>query len=137
MDSRLYNSAREDASGGVGLGWVTGIVRAVLLPSSYVPNFDDVYLSAIPSGTRIATSQPITGRTNTGGICAGSPAEFLQLSDTRLVAQAVLFKDTGVDATSKLLYFIGEEDLVTTPFQPLGFDYYIYPSLAEGGYFRV
>lgn len=136
MDSRLFNNAREKAAT-TGLAWTTGVVRAVLLPSAWVPDFDAVYLSEIPSGTRIATSLPITGRTAADGLCAGSRAEFSQFTDSRLISQAVLFKDTGVDSTSELIFYIGEEDLVNAPFVSQGLDYFILPDLLTGGYFRV
>jgi hypothetical protein len=62
---------------------------------------------------------------------------FPLLFDSRLISQAIIFKDTGDEATSPLVAYIGDEDLVSEPFQALGLDYYIFPNVVEGGFFRV
>ncbi len=136
MQSRLYSYARELFATGQ-LDWTTGTYRALFLPESYTPNFANQFLSEIDTGTRIATSEEITARTATDGICSGSHAKFPFLFDNRYVTQAVIFKDTTVENTSILVAYLGEEDLVTEPFKPLGLDYFIYPNVTEGGFFRI
>lgn len=136
MESQLYPYARE-LFATAQLDWRAGVMRALFLPSSYVPNFTNQFLSQIPEAVRIAISEEIDGRTATSGLCYGLPAKFPLLFDNRLVSQAVIFKDTGVESSSILIAYIGEEGLVNEPFQPIGFDYYIYPNVAEGGFFRL
>lgn len=136
MRSQLYPYARE-LFATAQLDWRAGVVRGLFLPSAYVPNFENRFLSDIFEGSRIAISEEILGRTATNGICSGQAAKFPFLFDNRLVSQAVLFRDTGVESTSTLIAFLGDEDLVNEPFQPIGFDYYIYPNVAEGGFFRL
>lgn len=136
MRSQLYPYARE-LFATAQLDWRAGVVRALFLPSSYVPDFTDQFLSDIFEGVRIAISEEIQSRTATNGICTGTAAKFPLLIDHRAVSQAVIFKDTGVESTSVLIAYLGDEDLVNEPFTPIGFDYYIYPNIVEGGYFRL
>lgn len=136
MQSQLYPNARE-LFATAQLDWRAGVMRALFLPISYVPNFTNLYLSDISEAVRIAISEEIQGRTATLGLCSGTAAKFPLLFDNRLVAQAVIFKDTGVENTSLLVAYLGDEDLVNEPFQPIGFDYYIYPNVVEGGFFRL
>ena len=136
MQSQLYPYARE-LFATAQLDWRAGVVRALFLPSSYVPDFTDQFLSDIFEGVRVAISEEIQSRTATNGICTGTAAKFPLLIDNRAVSQAVIFKDTGVESTSVLIAYLGDEDLVNEPFTPIGFDYYIYPNIVEGGYFRL
>jgi hypothetical protein len=136
VNSQLYPYARE-LFATAQLNWTTGVVRGLFLPTSYVPNFENRFLSDIFEGVRIATSNEVNSRTATNGICSGLPVTFPFLFDNRLVSQAILFKDTGVETTSPLILYIGEDDLVTEPFQPVGFDYFIYPNIVDGGFFRL
>lgn len=136
MRSQLYPYARE-LFATAQLDWRAGVVRGLLLPSAYVPNFNNQFLSDIFEGSRIAISEEIQGRTATNGICSGTAAKFPLLFDNRAVSQAVLFRDTGVESTSVLIAYLGDEDLVNEPFVPIGFDYYIYPNIVEGGFFRL
>lgn len=136
MRSQLYPNARE-LFGKKLLDWREGTVRGLLLPAAWIPDFNATVVSSIPVGTRIATSTPITDRDIPGGLATGSSAVFPQVFDTRFVSQAVLFLDTGDESTSLLLFYVGDEDLVTAPFIPQGFDYYLNPDAATGGYFRL
>lgn len=136
MESQLYPYARE-LFATAQLDWRAGVVRGLLLPVSYVPDFTDQFLSDIFEAVRIAISEEIQERTATSGLCTGTAAKFPLLFDNRLVSQAVLFRDTGVETTSTLIAYIGSEGLINEPFQPIGFDYYIYPNVVEGGFFRL
>lgn len=109
----------------------------MFLPDSYVPDFSNQFLSEISPGVRIAISEEINARTAVDGICTGSHAKFPFLFDNRFVTQAVIFKDTEVESTSILVAYLGSDDLVTEPFKPLGLDYFIYPNVIEGGFFRL
>lgn len=137
MANQLFPLAREQFATGV-LDWTDpGLdIRVVLLPSAWTANFDTVvYLSDIPSGARIATSEPIESRTATAGFCNGTPADFGFLSDTRLIAKAVMYVDTEDEATSVLLAYYDE--FVGEPFTPTGVRYFLYPDAEFGGFFRI
>lgn len=136
MESQLYPHARE-LFATAQLNWTTGIVRGILLPISYAPDFTDQFLNEVSVGVRVATSAESTGRTAVGGLCSGDAIPFRLLFDTRFVSQAIIYKDTGDEATSPLIAYIGEDDLVSDPFKPVGLDYFIYPNVVEGGFFRL
>lgn len=137
MQSQLYPLAREQFATAQ-LSWLAGNWRALFLPESFVVNFDThVYLSDVFAGSRIALSELIASRTATKGVCSGSPIKFPLLFDTRFVTQAVIYKDTGVESTSLLVAYIGEDELTTDPFKPIGLNYFIYPNVAEAGFFRL
>lgn len=137
MASQLYPGARQ-LFATAALNWtnVALTVRALLLPDSWVANFDtDEFLEDIAANVRIAISEPIEDRTAVLGICSGTHAKWPLLVDNRLVSKCVVFIDTGDEATSRLLAYI--DDFVQEPFLPLGFDYYLYPNATEGGFFRI
>jgi hypothetical protein len=136
MPSQCYPKAREKF-GTAQLNWVTGVVHCVLLPDSYVVNLDDEFLSDIPVGSRIAISEPVTGRTMTDGFAYADPVKFPLLIDNREAGRAVFYKDTGVENTSPLIFLLDQPELVTAPFALVGFDYFIYPNVVEGGFFRL
>jgi hypothetical protein len=136
VQSRLFNYARE-LFATAQLDWTTGVYRAMFLPESFVPDFDAQFLSDISAGVRIAISEEINGRTATDGVCSGTHAKFPFLFDSRFITQALIFKDSGIENTSVLVAYLGEEDLVTQRFKPLGLDYFIYPNVEGGGFFRL
>jgi hypothetical protein len=134
--SQLYPKAREKFLTAQ-LDWSSGTWRAMFLQDTYTPDFTYEFLNEIPATFRVAISQPIASRTATNGFAYGEPAYFPLLFDTRLISQAVIFHDTGVENTSELVYHMDSEQLINTPFQPVGFDYYIYPNLSGGGFWRL
>ena len=136
MSSQCYPKARE-RFGTAQLDWTAGTLRCLLLPESYNPDFEDEYLSDISAGVRIATSDAMTGRTMTDGYANSDPIRFPLLLDNRLAAKAIIFKDTGVENTSVLIFLMDEAELVSAPFELEGFDYFIYPNTLGGGFFRL
>lgn len=136
MASQIYPYARE-LFATAQLNWTTGVWRAILLPLSYTPNLTNQFLSEVSAGVRVATSSEITGKSATNGICSGDAIPFRLLFDTRFVSQAIIYRDSGDEATSPLIALIDDEDLVSDPFIPLGLDYFIYPNASEGGFFRL
>lgn len=136
MASQCYPSIREKFLLGQ-FDWTAGLVRCVLLSDSYVKNLDAVMLSDIPESSRIAISQPVTGRTATLGYASSDPIFFPLLVDNRFAAKAILFRDTEVESTSQLIFLMEDPNLIPSLFPLQGFDYYIYPNVAEGGFFRL
>lgn len=136
MASQLYPSSRQMFLTAQ-LSWLVGDYKAILLPESYNFDDEDVYLADVFSGVRIAISELIENKTAVDGIASCDPIEFPQLVDNRNVAKAIIFKDTGDEATSPLVVFLDSESLFGVPFQPVGLDYFITPSVLEGGIFRL
>lgn len=136
MSSQLYPNARE-LFATAQLSWLAGTIKAILLPESYNPDFEDANLDDIFTGVRIAVSEPLTGRTATRGICNSDPIEFGLLVDSRIASKLVLFKDTGSESTSTLIAFLDADSLFGVPVSLIGFEYFFVPSTINGGIFRL
>jgi len=136
MQSQLFPSARQLFLTGA-LDWLAGSMRAVLLADSYVPTFTESNLSDIPSAVRISISALMLSRTAVNGIAGGVAVNLGTILSGTLVSKAVIYKDTGVEATSTLIAFIGDDGLVNQPFVPIGLEYFIYPNTLDGGFFRI
>jgi len=136
MESQLFPKARQAFLLGQ-LDWTAGNVRAVLLADSYIPNFTEEFLADVPSNVRVATSELVLGRTGTNGIAGCAAINLGLLLSNVLCSKAAIYRDTGVEATSRLILFVGDDGLVTEPFIPAGLTYYIYPNAALGGLFRL
>jgi hypothetical protein len=104
--NRLYDKGREaflgPASGQV--NWLNDTIKVVLCTSAYTPNTaTDQYLSDVPGGSRVATSSALTGKTITAGVADADDVTFAAVAGGSTVTQAVVYKDTGVAATSPLI----------------------------------
>lgn len=136
MSGRLYNKAREKFLTAQ-LNWTSGVYRAVLMPEAYVPSFAHEFLSDIFEGSRIAVSDPITSRTATDGLAMSASIRFGVLVDTRKAAKMIIFKDSGIEATSDLVCFLDTENLQGAPLDLVGFEYFYTPNSINGGIFRL
>lgn len=136
MAAQCYPSAREKFLTAQ-LSWISGTYRALLLPESFNPDFDDQFLSDIFVGVRIAVSDPITGRTATKGFANCDPIKWGILADSRKASAIIIFRDTLIEESSDLICYLGPEKLQGAPIQLLGLDYFYIPSLLDGGIFRL
>ncbi len=136
MSSQLYPKAREKFLTGQ-LSWLSGTYRAILLPESYSPDFEDEFLSDVFEGVRIAVSESISGRTATNGVASSAAINFGTLVDSRLASKIIIFKDTLVDSTSDLICLLDTESLQGAPVSLVGFEYFFVPSQLNGGIFRL
>lgn len=136
MASQLYPSARQLFLTAQ-LSWLTGDYKAILLPPSYAFDADDVFLSDVSAGVRIAVSINIENKTAVLGTANCDPIAFGTLADSRLVDKIIIFKDTGDEATSPLVVFVDETEIQGAPAELVGFEYFFTPSALEGGLFRL
>jgi len=84
-----------------GFNWASDNFTAVLLSSAYVFDSTDVFRSDIAAG--VLASVAISGKTNTSGVLDASDLTFTGVTGT--VAALLIFKDTGVQATSPLCVY--------------------------------
>lgn len=77
------------------------------------------FLSSIAGGDRIATSGNLTTKTVTAGVFDADDVTFTAVSGTQ-VGAIVIYKDTGVAATSPLLAYI--DTATGLPLTPSGAD---------------
>ena len=114
-------AAREGMRGGLNLTGVT--VKAVAVDlAAYTYAASHEFLSDIPGGARVATSGALTSKTDTvpsDGIFDADDVTFVAITGASVEA-IVLFIDTGVAGTSRLLTYV--DSAAGLPFTPSGGD---------------
>lgn len=120
MANALYDKARELFLT-AGLNWSSSDIKAVLVDTAgYTVNIStDQYLADIGGTYRIATSANFTGKTTTGGAADADNVTFTSVSGASIEA-IVIYKDTGVAATSPLIAYI--DTATGLPITPNGGD---------------
>lgn len=131
----LVYAAARDAFSDAAISWPASTVKCALIGPGYAPLLTHTWLSDIPAGSILARSANLTNLTHENGVCAGVIPNFQSLLLTEQVIGMALYLDTGVDATSQLVYFSSKG--VGFPFFAQGFDYFIGYDLANGGWFQV
>ena len=105
---------------------LTGIVKMVLVTSGYVYSATHEFLADIPVPSRIGMSASLTNKIYTASVFRSDPIYFPSLLSLEAVA-TVLFIDTGVASTSRLVFYNNEvQGFPTTP--AAGSDATIYPA---------
>jgi len=131
----LYNNARY-LFATAGLDWATADVNAMLVSLLYNPLLTDQHVSDIPSGAVIVRDVALTSlAVSANGICSGLIPEFDSLDSTYAVKALVLYKKTGSDSTSPLIYYTSTG--VGFPFAAQGFNYYVAFDSTNIGWFQV
>lgn len=78
------------------------------------------FLSDVPAGGRVATSANLSSKTTTGGVFDAADATFTAVTGDPSEA-LIIYKDTGVAATSPLIRFI-DTGVTGLPITPSGAD---------------
>jgi len=114
----LFSFGREGFLDGQ-ISWSTNTIRAVLVDTSiYAVNFaTNQWLSDIPVEARVATSAPLSSKTITAGVAGAAAATFTSVTGQRCAA-IVLFRDSGVASTSRLIAYL--DQAVGLPVTPNG-----------------
>ncbi len=135
MSNTLFAAARE-AFGTAQLSWTAGTWRVAALKQGYTlnPELAD-YLSDVDVVQRVAISNPITGRSMSKGWFLASPTLFPTTVDANLVGSLVVYRDTGVEATSDLVIYI--RDARSMPFRFTGGSVYVVWQVGNSGVFRL
>lgn len=87
------------------VNFLTDNIKAALVTSAYVPSAVNEFLSSISgiSGAILARSPNLASKTNTGGVLNCANFTFSLVPTGFVGKYVVIYKDTGVDATSILL----------------------------------
>lgn len=136
MSARFYPGGFSQIQDGT-IDWTTANLKALLLSSQYTFNPAEDKRDNISDSYVIGTSSALTGATYANGLAGGDPFVWLQLSDTRVVDQIVIFDDSGDDPYSQLILHWDSTCLEGLPFTPQGEDYYLYPVTPPGGFFQI
>jgi|SRR5688500_2409083 len=111
----LYKEALLDASSNVDIN--DGTVKAVLIDAAdYTYSTAHNFLDDVAAGARVGTPQTIANTTVAAGLFDGDNVTFTAVTGD--VSEAILiFIDTGVEATSRLVAYIdtGVTGLPVTP----------------------
>lgn len=99
--------------------WIADDIKCVLIDgASYTPNFStDQFLSDIPAPARIATSGNLTGKTIALGVADADDITIAVAAAQPSIEAVVIYKDTGVPATSKLILY-DDTAALGLPFTP-------------------
>lgn len=115
---KIYTSAKALALT-TGMTLLTSNLKLVLTSSGYTFNIADQFLSSVPAGARVATSGNLASKSVTGGVFTAANVLYSALTGS-VVTAAVLYIDSGVDATSQLIAYI--DNLSGLPYTPVGVD---------------
>lgn len=115
MANRLYPKGRAKFAEAL-VAWSTHNFKVAALLTGYTYSATHEFVTDL-GGNIVARSSNLTGKTSVGGILKSDPASFASLTGGR-VLYLVIFRDTGVDATSPLLYYI--DTASNLPFTPNG-----------------
>lgn len=116
MANAVYGLAREKFLNG-DIDWAAHDIKAVLVDTNdYTVSINtDDFLDDVPVGARVATSSNFTGKTSTLGVADADNITFSLVSGDPSEA-LVIYRDTGVAATSPLIAYIDSATgLVVTP----------------------
>lgn len=106
MANALYDKGREKFLN-ADIDWLVDNIKTVLVDTgAYTVNLaTHEFLSDIAAGARIATSGNLTAKTSTAGVADADDIVFTAVTGVNCEA-LVLYKDTGVAATSPLIAYI-------------------------------
>lgn len=105
MPNVLFDTGRNGFLTGL-IDWDTDVIKAVLVDHSVVTPLPGthVFLSDISAGV-VSTSAALGSTTGTAGVADSADIAFVAVSGASCES-VVLFKDTGVAATSRLIAFM-------------------------------
>jgi hypothetical protein len=106
MANALYDRGRQKFLEG-GIAWLTDTIKVVLVDGAdYTPNLaTHEFLSDIPAAARVGTPQTLTGKSSTNGVADAADPTFPTVNGDQ-AEYIVGWKDTGVEATSPLMFLI-------------------------------
>jgi len=135
MANALYDNGRESFLRGE-ISWNADDIKAVLVDTAlYTVDLDaHQFLSDIPGGARVATSANLAGKTTTDGVADANDVTFPAVSGASVEA-LVLYQDTGVEATSRLIAYI--DTATGLPVTPNGGDITIQWAATANRIFRL
>ncbi|MEO1108250.1 MAG: hypothetical protein AAFX90_10040 [Pseudomonadota bacterium] len=118
MANAIYPNYKEALLGGAAnISLTSGDVKAILVDlADYTYAATHEFLSDVPAGARVATSGNLTGKTVTDGNFDSDAVTWTAANGDECEA-IILFIDTGVEATSRLVYIVdtGQTNLPVTP----------------------
>lgn len=132
MAGVIYDSARESFLKAE-INYATDTIKAVLIDTAlYTYNAAHNFLDDVSAGIR-GTAVTLTSKTTTAGIADAANVTFTGLAAGNPIGAIILYKDTGVAATSNLIAYI--DSGVGLPITPDGRD--IVVTWSTSGIFKL
>jgi hypothetical protein len=98
----LANAFRQDLVG-ADIDLLADTIKVVVVDSGYTFNAAHDNLDDVIAGARVATSAALGAKTGTNGYFDSSDVVFTALASGDTITGLWLFKDTGVETTSRLI----------------------------------
>lgn len=135
MANALYDNGRESFLRGE-ISWNSDDIKAILVDTgTYTVDLDaHQFLDDIPGGARVATSANLASKTTTDGVADAADVTFTAVTGATVEA-IVLFQDTGVEGTSRLIAYI--DTATGLPVTPNGGDITVQWSAGADRIFRL
>ncbi len=119
MANALYDKGRQKFLEG-SIDWLNDTIKVILVDAAdYTFSQTHEFLSDVLAAARVATSGALTGKTSGSGIADAADVTFSAVSGDPSEA-LILYKDTGVEATSPLIAYI--DSATGLPVTPNGGD---------------
>lgn len=104
--SAVYPKTLERMLQGLDLSAVT--VKVLLVTSGYVYDPTHDFLNDVTGAARLGTAVVLTGKDYTSGVFTADPISYTGVALGAVVAGTIGYIDTGVESTSRLLWFDDE-----------------------------
>ncbi len=106
MANALYDKGRQGFLDGL-IAWSTDTIKLTLIDlADYTPDLvNHEFYSSIPVAARVATSSAFTAKTSTAGVADAADVTLPTVTGDQSEA-LIIWKDTGVEGTSRLIAFI-------------------------------
>lgn len=104
MANKLYPKGAEKILSGA-INFPSDTIKAVLLSSTYTYSAAHEFLSDV-SATVLNTAATLASKTVTSGVFDAADAVYTAVSAGSTATYVALYKDTGVEGTSPLLYLV-------------------------------
>lgn len=107
MANALYGKGREAFLDG-DIDWAADTIKAILVDTGvYTPSIDvDDNLDDIIAGARVGSAVTLATKTSTLGVADAADISFTGLVEAPTIEALVIYKDTGVESTSRLIAYI-------------------------------
>lgn len=119
MANAIYPKYKEALLSGSSNTGLNGTVNCTLVTGDYTYSATDEFITAISAGYRVAT-MALDNKTFTNGTFDADNAEYTSVTGAE-VTSIVIWIDTGVEATSRLVAYI-DTDVTNLPVTPNGGD---------------
>lgn len=106
MANAMYDRGRESFLRGE-IAWQSDDIKVVIVDlADYTPDLaNDQFFDDIPGAAIVATSANLSGKTTTDGVADADDVTFTAVTGDSVEA-IVIFQDTGVPGTSRLILYL-------------------------------